>query len=90
MPFTCLGIVFFNARAVEDLEVLQRASIFQHQQASSTNTAVRIPDTRVVQGNEATFVVLDVSPLDDIRNTRLIHAVVRRGAVVDRDALRVR
>ncbi len=39
---------------------------------------------------EATFVVLDASPLDDIRNTGLIHAVVRRGAVVDCDALRVR
>jgi len=35
-------------------------------------------------------VVLDESPIDDIRNTRLIHAVVQRGTVVDREALRVR
>ena len=41
-------------------------------------------------GNEATFVVLNASPIDDIRNTRLIHSVVQRGTVVDRETLRVR
>jgi imidazolonepropionase-like amidohydrolase len=37
--------------------------------------------------DEATFVVLDASPIEDIRNTRRIHSIVQRGVVVDRNAL---
>ena len=38
-------------------------------------------------GKQADFIVLDASPLDDIRNTRKIAAVYLRGAKVDREAL---
>ena len=38
----------------------------------------------------ASFVVLDASPLDDISNTRRISQVYLRGAEVDRDALRAK
>ncbi len=35
-------------------------------------------------GDEATLLVLDASPVDDIRNTEKIYAVIQRGQVVDR------
>ena len=38
-------------------------------------------------GDEATLVVLDASPIEDIRNTEKIHAVIQRGRVVDRPGL---
>ena len=44
----------------------------------------------VAPGKEASFVVLDANPLDDITNTRRIHSVHLRGRAVDRDALRAR
>jgi len=47
------------------------------------------PDTLVVQdvtlvdvGKVADIVLLDANPLDDIRNTREIHLVIRRGKLV--------
>ena len=39
-------------------------------------------------GKWADFVILDADPLEDIRNTRRIHAVVKGGEVVDRAAIR--
>ena len=39
-------------------------------------------------GDEGTLVILDASPLDDMRNTERIHAVVLRGVRVDRNAIR--
>lgn len=45
-------------------------------------------DWGVHLGAEATFIVLDASPLDNIVNTQSIHAVIQRGATVDREALR--
>jgi hypothetical protein len=38
-------------------------------------------------GDEATLVILDASPLDDMANTERIAAVVLRGVVVDRGEL---
>lgn len=38
-------------------------------------------------GDEGTVVVLDASPLEDIRSTAEIHAVVHHGVLVDRDGL---
>ncbi|WP_370944909.1 amidohydrolase family protein [Amycolatopsis sp. cg5] len=40
----------------------------------------------VTPGKSADLVVLDANPLDDIRNTQKIHAVVVRGRVIDRAA----
>ena len=39
-------------------------------------------------GADATFVVLDASPLDDIANTQRIDRILFRGEWVDRDALK--
>lgn len=38
-------------------------------------------------GDEGSLLVLDASPLDDVRNTKAIHAVVHHGRLVDREAL---
>ncbi|MEM7356414.1 MAG: hypothetical protein AAF657_36695, partial [Acidobacteriota bacterium] len=38
-------------------------------------------------GDEGSLVVLDASPIEDIRNTESIHLVIHRGTVVDREAL---
>ena len=38
-------------------------------------------------GDEANLLLLDASPLDDIRNTRAISTVIHHGVVVDREAL---
>jgi imidazolonepropionase-like amidohydrolase len=43
----------------------------------------------VKPGSEATFVVLEGSPIDDIRNTQRIASVIHHGVVVDREGLRV-
>jgi imidazolonepropionase-like amidohydrolase len=46
---------------------------------------MRLNDAGTLQpGKSADFIVLDANPLDDIRNTRRISAVVLRGAAVDR------
>lgn len=39
-------------------------------------------------GDEGTLLILDGSPLIDIRNTERIHSVILRGVRVDRDAIR--
>ena len=39
-------------------------------------------------GDEGTLLILDGSPLVDVRNTERIHAVILRGVRVDRDAIR--
>lgn len=45
-------------------------------------------DYGVSLGDEANLVLLNASPIEDIRNTQRIFAVVHHGQVVDRDALR--
>lgn len=44
----------------------------------------------IAAGKEASFNVLDANPLDDITNTRRIHRVYLRGALVDRAGLRAK
>jgi imidazolonepropionase-like amidohydrolase len=41
----------------------------------------------IAAGKRADIVLLDGNPLDDIRNTRRIRAVVVRGRYLDREAL---
>jgi imidazolonepropionase-like amidohydrolase len=55
--------------------------------AATRNSAefMRLADAGTLQaGKSADFIVLDANPLDDIRNTRRISAVILRGAPVDR------
>lgn len=57
---------------------------------SATTNAARFLDRRwgVSPGDEATLLVLDGSPLEEIANTKRIHAVIQSGVLVDREALR--
>ncbi len=57
--------------------------------AASTTRAGKFlgRDFGVSPGSEGHLVVLDASPIDDIRNTMKIHMVIHRGKVVDRDGL---
>jgi imidazolonepropionase-like amidohydrolase len=54
--------------------------------AATRNSAefLRMDSGTLQPGKSADFIVLDANPLDDITNTRLISAVVLRGAAVDR------
>ncbi|WP_164519261.1 amidohydrolase family protein [Pseudoalteromonas rubra] len=42
-------------------------------------------DNTLQAGAQASFVILDASPIEDIQNTQKIHAVIHQGKVVDRD-----
>lgn len=57
---------------------------------AATTDAAQFLDRRwgVEPGDEATLLVLDASPLEDLAHTTRIHAVVRKGVVVDRESLR--
>jgi hypothetical protein len=73
-----------------ELELLVDAGLTHWEALRAATTAPRdfLRSTWGVSvGDEATFVVLDGSPLDEIRNTQRIHMVVQRGTIVDRQAL---
>jgi len=74
-----------------ELELLVEAGLSEWSALrSATTNAARFLDRRwgVAAGDEATLLVLDASPIASIRNTRHIHLVIQRGAVVDRESLR--
>ena len=52
--------------------------------ASSTS---RLQAGSIAKGQRADLVLLDANPLDDIRNTRKIAAVILRGGLLDRKEL---
>jgi cytosine/adenosine deaminase-related metal-dependent hydrolase len=50
---------------------------------------LRLKDTgTLAKGKRADFIVLNASPLEEIRNTRTIDSVFLEGVRLDRDALR--
>ena len=53
----------------------------------SSRAAAVLKDFGVRPGDEANLVVLDASPLDDIRNTQRIALVIHHGKMVDREGL---
>ena len=76
-----------------ELEHLVRAGLLPREALlAATSTAARLLQADSVgmlrQGALADFVVLDANPLEDIRNTRMIHRVVFRGTAYDPATLR--
>ncbi len=61
--------------------------------AAATTTAAEILRLEgeigeIAVGKRADLVILDANPLEDIRNSREIWAVIRNGELIDREALR--
>ena len=76
----------------DELEVLSQSGMtpLQVLQASTINPAklFKFPDLGTVeQGKIADLVLLDGNPLQEIRNTRRIYAVIAGGRLVDKSAL---
>jgi imidazolonepropionase-like amidohydrolase len=75
----------------EELALLVEAGLtpMQALQAATLNPArfLRVDAGTVEPGKIADLVLLDANPIDDIRNTRRIHAVVLRGKLFDRSQL---
>ncbi len=85
-----LGI-FQGYSVHRELELLEAAGLPRWTALrSATTNGSRFLGHRwgVEPGDEATLLVLDASPLEAIANTKRIHAVIRAGVVVDREALR--
>ena len=73
-----------------ELELLVEAGLSPPQALAAATTAAGDFLGRswgLAPGDEGTVLVLDASPLEDIRNTRRIHLVVHHGRIVDREAL---
>ncbi len=82
--------VFQGFSVHREMELLVDAglSAWDALRAATTNAAAFLEQPwGFATGDEATFVVLEASPIDDIRNTRRIRTVVQRGRVVDRVGL---
>ncbi len=82
---------FFGYAGHRELEIFVRLGMTPLQAISAaTGLAAQhlgLTDTgTLAAGKRADFVVLDASPLDDIRNTRRIHRVFLAGEALDREA----
>jgi imidazolonepropionase-like amidohydrolase len=77
----------------DELELLAEAGLrpLQALQAATLNPALFFGVTddlgTIAEGKLADVVLLDANPLEDIRNTRQIRAVVVNGRLLDRDAI---
>lgn len=77
-----------------ELELEVRAGLTPMQALiSATSAAARVIGVDSVRGTiavgrDADLVLLDANPLDDIRNTRRIHTVIKGGVIVTRDSVR--
>jgi imidazolonepropionase-like amidohydrolase len=81
--------VFHGLSAHRELELLVRAGLgtLQALAAATTVAAAKVGSENrlgtVEPGKEADLVLLSASPIDDIRNTRAIDLVVKRGTMFD-------
>jgi imidazolonepropionase-like amidohydrolase len=83
--------VFQGYSVHRELRLLQEAGLTAWEAlAATTINAGRLLGRKwgIDAGDEATLIVLDGSPLVDMRNTERLHAVIHRGVVVDRNAIR--
>jgi len=85
--------VFPGSGLHDELQLLVEAGLtpFAALQSATKSPAEFLHSTRdsgtVENGKFADLVLLDANPLDDIRNTRKIRAVILGGKLLDRDAL---
>ncbi len=85
--------VFPGSALHDELALLVQAGLtpMQALQAATKNPADFLGKTKtqgtVEQGKVADLLLLDANPLDNIRNTEKIRAVILRGKLVDRNAL---
>jgi imidazolonepropionase-like amidohydrolase len=83
--------VFQGYSVHRELRLLQEAGLSSWDVlAATTINAGRFLGRKwgMTAGDEGTLLMLGASPLADMRNTEQIHAVILRGVVVDRDAIR--
>jgi imidazolonepropionase-like amidohydrolase len=83
--------VFQGYSVHRELRLLQEAGLTAWESlAATTINAGRLLGRKwgVNAGDEATLIVLDGSPLADMRNTERLHAVIHRGRVIDRNAIK--
>lgn len=83
--------VFQGYSVHRELRLLQEAGLTAWDAlATTTINAGRLLDRKwgTDIGDEATLIVLDGSPVAEMRNTERLHAVIHRGVVVDRNAIR--
>jgi imidazolonepropionase-like amidohydrolase len=77
----------------DELALLVEAGLTPHEalEAATSNAAEFLGALQdsgsIAAGKYADMVVLDANPLDDIRNTQKIRAVILRGKLLDRRAL---
>lgn len=82
--------VFQGYSVHRELELLVAAGLSTWDAlAAATSTPAEFLEakTGLRKGDVANFVLLDASPIDDIRNTQSIHSVVYHGKPVNREAL---
>ena len=90
-----MPVVFHGLAVHRELELLVRAGLAPTDAlvAATSSAAAKVgAENRlgtIEPGKEADLVVLQDSPLDDIRNTRHIDLVIKRGVVFDPDELTV-
>ena len=83
--------VFQGYSVHRELRLLQEAGLTAWEAlATTTINAGRLLGRKwgIDTGDEATLIVLDGSPLVEMRNTERLHAVIHRGVVIDRSAIR--
>ncbi len=82
--------VFQGYSVHRELEFLVGAGLSPWQAlAASTTVAGEFLDRKygLREGDVASLVVLDASPVEDVRNTQKVHKVVHHGVVIDREGL---
>lgn len=73
-----------------ELEKMVAAGLTPWQALAASTTAAGeflAREWGVAVGDEANLVILDASPIEDIRNTKKIHQVIHHGRLVEREAL---
>jgi hypothetical protein len=81
--FSRLRAMFMKSRSEEQLN----SESLRDQSSRSVNFVRGSTAVSVAQGKQANLVLLEANPLDDIRNTQKIRAVVVRGRYLDRAVL---